>query len=167
MHIDTIEPNQALPVDRGYVLSMVIRTFKGRRDVEVHLYRSAWDEAEMDTYDWGHLLGGTIQRKEGQSADPDSSKKVLLEAFTREERDQIIDYLSQRYASRLTKITAAPLGFPIPQGLVPLSSFPEGKTIGTIKLDKIPNYSLPFPVRGLYDLSRHKPLVEAKTDSNE
>jgi hypothetical protein len=167
MHIDTIEPNQSLPVDRGYVLSMVIRTFKGRRDVEVHLYRAAWDEAEMTAYDWDQLLGGTIQRKDEQSTDPDGSKKVLLEAFTRDERDQIIAYLSQRYASRLTKITAAPLGFPIPRGLVPLSSFPEGKTIGTIKLDKIPNYSLSFPVRGLYDLSRHKPLVEAKTDDNE
>jgi len=163
MHVDTIEPNQTLPVERGYVLSMVIRTFKGRRDVEVHLYRAAWDEAEMNDYDWNNLLGGTIERKDGQPVDPEGSRKVLLEAFTREERDQIIDYLSSRYASRLTKITAAPLGFPIPQGLVPLSSFPEGKTIGTIKLDTIPRYPLPFPIRGLYDLSRHKPLVEEKT----
>ncbi|MGX9366690.1 hypothetical protein ACTVJH_11725 [Desulfoplanes sp. PS50] len=164
MHIDSIEPNQPLPAERGYVLSMVIRTFKGRRDVEVHLYRSNWDKAEMNDYEWDKLLGGTIERKDGQSVDPEGSKKVLLEAFTRKERDQVIDYLANRYASRLTKLTAAPLGFPIPKGLVPLSSFSEGKTIGTIKLDKIPNYTLPFPIRGLYDLSRHKPLVEAKTD---
>jgi hypothetical protein len=164
MHIDSIEPNQPLPVERGYVLSMVIRAFKGRRDVEVHLYRAIWDEAEMNDYEWDKLLGGTIERKDDQPIDPEGSKKVLLEAFTREERDQVIDYLANRYASRLTKLTAAPLGFPIPQGLVPLSSFSEGKTIGTIKLDKIPNYTLPFPIRGLYDLSRHRPLVEAKTD---
>jgi hypothetical protein len=118
----------------------------------------------MNDYEWDKLLGGTIERKDDQPIDPEGSKKVLLEAFTREERDQVIDYLANRYASRLTKLTAAPLGFPIPQGLVPLSSFSEGKTIGTIKLDKIPNYTLPFPIRGLYDLSRHRPLVEAKTD---
>ncbi|WP_462323849.1 hypothetical protein [Desulfoplanes sp.] len=164
MQIDMIEPNQPLPVDRGYVLSMVIRSFKGRRDVEVHLYRSAWSDDEMDTYDWKNLLGGSIERKDGGAIDPQGSKKVLLEAFTEKERDQVITYLSERYESRLTKITAAPLGFPIPQGLAPLSSFAQGKTIGTIQLDKIPNYPLPFPIRGLYDLSRHKPLVEEKTD---
>ncbi|PIE69116.1 MAG: hypothetical protein CSA21_03670 [Deltaproteobacteria bacterium] len=164
MHIETREPSHPLPIDRGYVLSMTIRTFKGRRDVEVHLYRAVWDEGELHAYDWETLLGGTIEGKERASSDPDGSKKVLLEAFTRQERDQIIEYLSSRYASRLTSITASPLELPIPLGLVPLSSFPEGKTIGTIRLDKIPRYPLPFSLRGLYDLSRHKPLVEEQTE---
>ncbi|MDD4649431.1 MAG: hypothetical protein PHO79_05365 [Desulfoplanes sp.] len=164
MQIEILDSKHPLPIERGYVLSMVIRSFKGRRDVEVHLYRSAWPEDEMASYDWATILGGTIERKNSGPADPDGSKKLLMEAFTREERDMIISYLSEKYASRLSKITAAPLGFPIPQGLNPLSSFPEGKTIGTIKLDKIPTYPLPFHVRGLYDLSQHRPIVEEKID---
>ncbi len=164
MQIDVVESSQPLPIKRGYAVSMVIHSFKGRRDVEVHLYRSAWPEEEMDAYDWTGILGGSIERKNAGAVDPDGSKKVLLEAFTLEERDSIVSYLKDKYASRLSRITATPLGFPIPQGLVPLSSFPEGKSIGIIKLDKIPSYSLPFPVRGLYDLSRHKPLVEEKTE---
>jgi len=164
MQIEILDAKHPLPIERGYVLSMVIRTFKGRRDVEVHLYRSAWPEDEMANYDWATILGGSIERKDAEPTDPEGSKKLLLEAFTLEERDMIINYLSERYASRLSKITAAPLGFPIPQGLSPLSSFPEGKTIGTVKLDKIPNYPLPFHIRGLYDLSQHRPLVEDKPD---
>ncbi len=162
MHIEITEPTTPLPVARSYVLSMTIRSFKGRRDVEVHLYRAAWDETEMNAYEWDKLLGEAIEGREG--ADADGSKKVLLEAFTKEERDEIIEYISSRYDSRVTAITATPLAFPIPQGLIALSSFPEGKSIGTIKLDKIPNYSLALPVRGLYDLSRHKPLVGEKTE---
>ena len=164
MQIEVTESNRPLPVARGYVLSMTIRSFKGRRDVEVHLYRSAWSKDEVDAYNWSKILGGSIERKGAEPADPDGSKKVLLEAFTLEERDLILKYLNETYASRLSKVTAMPLGFPIPRGLMPLSSFPEGKSIGIIKLDKIPTYPLPFKMRGLYDLSLHKPMVEEKAE---
>ena len=36
------------------------------------------------------------------------------------------------------------------------------KDIGFILFDKIPNYSLPFVIRGFFDLSQHPPIVEAQ-----
>ena len=40
MDVRVNPPMMAPPVDRAWAVSMVIRSFKGRRDVEVHLYRA-------------------------------------------------------------------------------------------------------------------------------
>lgn len=151
-----IDKDSQSPVDRGYVISMVIDSFKGYKDVEVHLYRPDWKEEETKIYDWEKLLGDPI--RENKNIDTSGSRKLLLETFNIEERDQILDYLQTRYQSRLKSITSSVLPFPIPLGLVPLSEIPEEKTISRIYFEKIPNYSLNFPVHGIYDLSRHSPL---------
>jgi hypothetical protein len=87
------------------------------------------------------------------------SRIVVLESFTREEMDQIVAYLSTRYADRLTRISVNSLEFPVPAGLLPLSSMPEGKDIGRIRFEIVPRYPLSFAVHGLYDLSQHKPMA--------
>lgn len=157
MEITVIEPPAQPPVDRAFALSMVIKSFKGRRDVEVHLFRPDWDPVEEAAYDWDALLGAPL---EGGPASSEQTRKVLLEAFTAEERDRIIDYLKDQYATRLASIAAVPLDLPVPVGLPPLCSLSEGKDIGFIRFEKIPSYSLDIPMRGFYDLSRHRPLVE-------
>jgi hypothetical protein len=156
MELRIAEAHAPLPVDRAFALSMTIRSFKGRRDVEAHLFRHTWDPAEEAAFDWNALLGPCIEG----AADPESSRKVILEAFTRQERDQIIAYLTEHYASRLSAIDSAPLGFPVPRGLPPLCGLDEGKSIGFIRFEKIPHFHLPLALRGLYDLSQHRPIVE-------
>jgi len=157
MQIHSVASERPLPADRAYVLTMTIKTFKGRRDVKVHLFRPVTDEAEFAAYPWANLLGDAI---EPGHDDPEGSKRVLLEAFTRAERDQALDYIQERYAERVSEATSRPMNFPIPKGLVPLSAIPEGKSIGVIRLSDLPNYPLPFPMHGLYDLSQHAPLLD-------
>ncbi|WP_147821610.1 hypothetical protein [Salidesulfovibrio onnuriiensis] len=153
----TIPPlEKPLPVDRAHVLSMTIKTFKGRRNVEVHLFRSHWPSGEETHFDWKSLLAPDAMRP---GSDAPECKNIVLEAFTEVERDTIINYLKGQYSTRITSINAATLSFPIPAGLPPLSSVAEGKNIGFIVFEKIPSYSLEIPLKGLYDLSQHRPIV--------
>jgi len=157
MRVDILAPAHEPPVPRAYVLSMVILSFKGRRDVEVHLFRPAVDPAEAADWPWERLLGEPVAPGHD---DPAGSRRLLLEAFTADERNAVVDYLKERYQDRVSFITGQALSFPIPLGLRPLSDIPEGKTVGFIRFDKVPHYPLPFPIRGFYDLARHKPLVD-------
>ncbi len=153
IRIDT--PRMPPPVDRAWAVSMVIRSFKGRRDVEVHLYRA--EAAPDQGYDWDALLG---EAPPNAPAEPEATKQMVLEAFSEAERDTVLEFLKARYTDRLVSITATAMEFPLPKGLPPLSSYPEGKSIGRIRFEKVPTFDMPFVIHGLYDLSRHKPLVE-------
>jgi len=159
MEITIVPVTDTLPVERAFVISMVIKSFKGRRDVEVHLFHAGPHESELETAEgviWDDLV---------DSGHPKADKsvetfKIILEAFTEAERDQVIEYLKNRYEGRVSQINACTLSFPIPQGMPPLSAAPEGKTIGFIRFESTPHYTLPFTVHGLYDLSQHEPLVQ-------
>jgi hypothetical protein len=158
MKLNIITSQNELPVKKGYMISLNIKNLKGHKDVEVHLFLPEWNEKEAKSYDWSKLLGDPIDRN--APVDPISSRKVLLESFTIEERDIILDYMKKRYVSRLSAINSRPLDFPIPLGLIPLSEIPEDDDIGCIRFEEIPNYTLPFPVHGLYILSQHEPIEE-------
>ena len=158
MRLNIITSKDELPVKKGYTISLIIKNFKGHKYVEVHLFMPEWDENEAKSYDWLKILGDPIDRNE--PVDPLSSRKVLLESFTIEERDMIIDCMKERYATRLSAINSRPLDFPIPMGLIPLCEIPEDDDIGCIRFEEIPNYTLPFPVHGLYILSQHESIEE-------
>jgi len=158
MELNIINSQNEMPVKKGHTISLIIKKFKGHKDVEVHLFRPDWDEKEAQHYDWLKLLGDPIDRD--APIDPISSRKVLLESFTIEERDMIMDYMKKRYVSRLSAINSRPLDFPIPLGLIPLSEIPEDDDIGCVRFEEIHNYTLPFPVHGLYILSQHEPVNE-------
>jgi hypothetical protein len=160
MKLNIITSQNEMPVKKGYTISLIIKKFKGHKNVEVHLFRPDWDEKEARSYDWTKLLGDPIDKN--APFDPVSSRKVLLESFTTEERDMIMNYMKKRYVSRLSAINSRPLDFPIPLGLIPLSEIPEDDDIGCICFEEIPNYTLPFPVHGLYILSQHEPVKEKK-----
>ncbi len=161
MQIHSISSERPLPADRAFVMTMTIKSFKGRRDVQVHLFRPEYEASEFEAYKWDNLLGDAIEP--GQD-DPEGSKRVLLEAFTKAERDQILGYIQERYADRVSDVTARPMTFPVPKGLVPLSAIPEGKSVGLVRFSQLPNYTLPFPLSGLYDLSQHEPMVQAEQE---
>ena len=146
----------AMPTERGYVASMTIRSFKGRKNVEVHLFRPCWEQEEFDAMTWDNLLGEPI---DPANTNPESSKCVIMEAFTKEERDQVIEYLKKHYDSRLVEINSSAMEFPVPVGLPALSSLEEGKTLGFIRFEKIPHFDLPFQLHGLYDLNCHEPII--------
>ena len=160
--LNIINSRNELPVKKGYTISLIIKKFKGHKNVEVHLFRPDWDEKEACSYDWSKLLGDPIDRN--VPFDPVSSRKVLLESFTIEERDMIMDCMKKRYVSRLSAINSRPLDFPIPLGLIPLSEIPEDDDIGCIRFEEIPNYTLPFPVHGIYILSQHEPTKKEIKD---
>lgn len=158
MLIDIVPAQERLPVDRAWSVSIVIKSFKGRKDVEVHLFRPEWDELEEDSYDWNVVLGDPMHPD--MDADMASGRKLVMESFTPEERDMMVAYFKERYADKLDAIRSCTIDFPVPLGIPALSDLPEGKDVGFVLFDKIPNYTLPFPVRGFFDLSQHAPIVE-------
>jgi len=163
VEIEIIAPTSPLPIDRAHAVSMTIKSFKGRRDVEVHLFRHTWDPEEEEAIDWDKLLAA-----QGMSEAPEAagSRKVVLEALTAEERDKIVAYLKEHYANRLSAITSGPIPFPIPIGLMALSDLSEGKSIGFIHFERIPHFNLGIALRGFYDLSQHPPIVETSATAS-
>ena len=158
MEIDVVPADFNLAVDRAWTVSMIIKSFKGRKDVNVHLFRPEWAPEEAEIYDWNALIGDPVEPDLPVSYE--SSRRILLEAFTEEERDALVEYIKTRYQDKVSEVHACALNIPVPLGLTALSELAEGKDIGFIHFDKIPNYTLPFPVRGFYDLSQHKPIIE-------
>lgn len=153
MHIyDHTEQNPP-EIDRGYVISIVINSFKGFKYVQVHLFRPTWDVQEEEVYDWERLLGNPV--RPDQPVDPTGSRQVIMETFTRPEKQELLQYLGRHYQNKLESITVRALQFPVPMGLYPLSAVQEQGKIGKIRFDQLPNYDLDFQVHGLYDLSKH------------
>jgi hypothetical protein len=162
VEIEIIAPTSPLPIDRAYALSMTIKSFKGRRDVDVHLFRHAWDPEEEEAIDWDKLLAAP-----GMSEAPEAagSRRVVLEALTKDERDRVVAYLKEHYANRLSAVISGPIPFPVPVGLMALSDLSEGKSIGFIHFERIPHFNLGVPLRGFYDLSQHPPIVETEANA--
>jgi len=160
-HVIIPAPPDAL-LDRIYIITLIMHTFKGRRNVEAHLFRADPNPAEVESLR-GKKLVGTPCDGLGDSQLPhgteDDALQVVLEAFTAEEGNLLLDYLKERYADQVSRVTVCPLALPIPLGVVPLSAIPEGKTMGFIRFDAVRDYPLPFAVRGFYDLDAHEPLV--------
>lgn len=150
------------PINRVYTISIIIRSFKGRKNVEAHLFRSDIPEKELQA---PILLKCIDTDREKYRLEPhltgtlEDTKRMVLESFTKEERDAIIEYLEQRYHTRLLAISAGPLTFPVPMGTMPLASIPEGKSMGFIRFHNMLNYPLQFNFTGFYDLDQHEPNI--------
>ncbi|CCH47573.1 hypothetical protein [Pseudodesulfovibrio piezophilus] len=156
MKITITEPNSKPLAPYAHSISMVIRSFKGRRNVEVHLFRSSWSASMEESIDWSH----TLYTPKTDIPVSKSSRNVVMESFTLDERNRIINYLKEQYSTRLTAIHSTPLSFPVPDGLMGLSQAVPNKNLGVIEFKKIPSYPLNIPLKGLYDLSKHPPLIE-------
>ncbi|NCC25926.1 MAG: hypothetical protein EOM25_12155 [Deltaproteobacteria bacterium] len=153
MRVD-IEPKpDQWPAERGVVISVTIRSFKGRRDVVAHLFRPDPVTGEPDPA----LDNSAVIVPD--STETGDGRTVYLETFTEDEAKALVQYLADRYDSRLTHIRASWIPLPVPPGLTPLSRCQCTQTVGRIQFDKIPNYSLSFSVHGLYDLALHPPLT--------
>lgn len=156
MKITVTPPESPLLIDRAWAIRMTIKSFKGRRNVDVHLFRPEWEPGEESAYDWDNLFNGP-------TSPDDDCRRLVLEAFTAEERDTIIEYLKERYSTRISEVTCNALTFPVPLNLPALCSMNETKNVGFIRFEKIPAYSLPIPLRGLYNLDDHPPIVDERS----
>lgn len=151
------------PLERIYIITATMKTFKGRRDVEVHLFRADPDIAELDTLRAMNVVGKPSNETPVGCSTPEAAEDALrsvLEAFTAEEGNALLEYLDKRYADQFAKVVVCPLEIPVPLGVVPLSAIPEGKAMGFINLSAVRDYPLPFAVRGFYDLDAHEPMMQ-------
>ena len=141
-----------LPCPRGRTIQITIKSFKGRKNVDVHLFRPHWEADEGNNWAWEELVS---------PGDPDAmeqTRTVILETFSSQEMETLVEYLTERYGERLAALATSALPFPLPPGIRPLGSIPEGKDIGRIRFEMVPGYSLGFPVHGLYSLAQHEPM---------
>ena len=159
MDIRVQKTPESLPTSRAHVLRATIALSKGCRDVEVHLFRAHWPPQEKNGYDWDKLI--TPPSDADNHEDVRLSQTFLLEAFTETQRDQLLEYLQSHYQDRITAVDTHTLTFPLPAGIVPLSTVQPTADRGIIEFEKIPHYTLPFTVHGFYDLSRHLSAAEA------
>ncbi len=129
--MDILAPAQEPPVPRAYVLSMVILSFKGRRDVDgAPVPARRGPGRDRGTGPGDRLLGAPLTP--GRRDDPAGSRRLLLEAFTADERHQVVDYLKARYGDRVGAITGQTLDFHPCPGPAPPLRHPEGRTVGFI-----------------------------------
>lgn len=146
--------NSPFPLTLGNVISIVINYYRGYNKLEIHLFKPQWDESLEEAINWDEILGAPV--RDNNFANSARSCKVLLETFTSYEKDAVLEYLNSKYQSHLNSISTQLLTKPIPKDLIPLCEIPESENIGIIRFEKIPNYTLDFPVHGLYDLSKYK-----------
>ncbi|WP_022655110.1 hypothetical protein [uncultured Desulfovibrio sp.] len=156
-----VAPDNA-PLDRIYIVAATLNAFKGRRHVEVHIFRHGATDEELAALEGKKLVGPpdpAVPPQVLQGATEEAALRCVLEAFTAEESQALMAYLEQRYAEHIEKITVCPMDLPVPLGVAPLSGIPEGKSTGFISFDAVPDYPLPFVARGFYDLAVHEPLM--------
>ena len=150
------------PLDRIYIIAATLNAFKGRRHVEVHIFRHGATDEELAALEGKKLVGPpdpAVPPQVLQGATEKAALRCVLEAFTAEESQALVAYLEQRYAEHIEKIMVCPMDLPVPLGVAPLSGIPDGKSSGFIRFDAVPDYPLPFVARGFYDLAVHEPLM--------
>lgn len=146
------------PVERVYIASAILANFKGRKNVEVQLFRSNYQDSELEDLRGKNLVSGEgsdIPQEILTGATEDAALRCLLEAFTKSECNQLETYLKERYPDQIVQLDIAPLPLPLPLGLGPLAELPQGEQSGFINFDQAPGYALPFRVKGWYDLEQH------------
>ncbi|MFI3272404.1 MAG: hypothetical protein R3Y11_09940 [Pseudomonadota bacterium] len=175
--VDARTPEEQAHAYVRHVIALTIKTFKGRRQVELLLFKAnpvarfimGSDEAILAKLralplvaaapQAGDAIFDEVEPEVIKNANPDDALRSILESFTEAERDMVIDYVSKRYAASIEAIDACPLELPVPLGVRPLASLPEGKAMGFVHFERAQNYKLPFVLKGLYNLDQHEPMM--------
>lgn len=156
MEVNFLRAEERPLFPRAYVASLRLANFKGRKDVEAHVFRCGWPESELAEIEGLDLVGPPDPAMPPDlvaASTKEQALKCVLEAFTEEEAALLAKYLEDKYADQIVSLYIAPLNLPAPLGVAPLAEIPEGPESGFIKLDKAPGYDLPFKARAYYDLS--------------
>lgn len=158
MEIKFIEANDGNELERRYIAVGILRNFKSHQNVETHFFRSVWTEKELASLEGKGYVAEpdpSMPKEILANASEKKSLECLMEAFTREEAQELTAYLQSRYAGQLAKVTVCPLELPVPLGVGALNDLPVSERSGFIELAKAREYPLPFMVKGYYELPGH------------
>lgn len=155
-----------ITLPRIYAMEITLRCFKCRRYVTARLFRlmsAAESAAELALLRDLSLLApadAETPRSARSRQGKENALRGFLEAFTAEEGNRILRYLSARYARHIHCVRVSPLAIPRPLGIPLLATQPENSHAGFIRFDNAPGYPLPFAFRACYDLNLHGALLE-------
>lgn len=155
METEFVQAPEDSPLERIYIAAAVLRNFHGLENVEIQLFRSDARPEELEELKDKELVGPAEPEMPAEllaGATREAALACLLEAFRKEEIEELLAYLARRYGDHIERLTVCPIELPVPLGVGPLANIPEGKTSGFINFDLAPDYPLPFKFRGYYDL---------------
>ena len=159
MEIQFIPAPAEPPVARIYIATAILGNFKGHRKVEAHLFRNYATDYEYAEMKELGLVGAPDPRMPKallEGATEEAAIKCILEAFTEQEARDIGDWLNEKYGEQIEKLMIYPMDLPVPLGIGPLNSIPEGKNSGFIRFDRAKDYPFPFELKAYYDLGESR-----------
>ncbi len=142
---------------RIYIASAILKNFRGHQQVDAHIFRHGASAVEMAALRGKNLVGPPDPAMPAEilaGATEDAALACILEAFTREEAEQLAAYLGARYGEQIEKLTICPLQLPVPLGLGPIGAIPQTAKAGFINFDTARDYALPFAIKAYYDLEQ-------------
>lgn len=148
------ENDENLP--RRYIAVATLNNFRGKKNVEAHIFRTGATDEEMESIRGRELVSPpdpSVPAEVLKGATEDMALACLLEAFTREEALKLASYLENRYKTQISRLEICPMTLPAPFGIGPLSMIPEGETSGFINFDKASDFNLGFSFKAYYELS--------------
>ena len=157
METTFLSAQQPLRLERSYIMTATLNSFKGHRHVEVQIFRPGSTEEEVKALQDRHLVAPadpSVPPQVLQGATEDAALRCILESFTEEECHAFVAYLQQRYEDKFESLTICPLELPVPLGVGPLEAISEGKNSGFIRFDAVKDWPLAFRVWGYYDLDQ-------------
>lgn len=143
-------------LERIYIAAATLKNFRGQELAEVQLFRPIANEAEIEPLRGKGYVGEpdiSMPKELLTGATEDAALSCLLEAFTKEEIERIIEYLQKRYANVIDTLSIGKMDMPVPLGIGPLGALPAGENSGFIHFDNAPDYPLNFSFKGYYDLN--------------
>ena len=146
-----------LPLDRVYIATAILKSFRSRRRVEAQIFRPGATEAEVAALMGKGLVAPadpSVPPQILQGATEEAALRCILEAFTEEEAGALARYLDDRYGDQMERLTVCPMEVPVPMGVGPLEGIAGGKTSGFIRFNAVKDYPLSFPAWGYYDLNQ-------------
>lgn len=161
MNIEIKKAEKQLPIERIYIMAGILKSFKGKRDVELQIIRPCAKEEEFFPLFDKNLVDAPDPAMPAALVENSSMRKALgciLEAFTEDEAKALANYLAQRYGDKFSSLFASPMIFPVPFGVAPLAELPESKNSGFIRFERASDYPLPFSAWGYYDLDTHSSI---------
>lgn len=143
--------------DRIYIAAATLKNFKGLGNVEIQLLRCGASQAEMEALRDRNLVSAPASDLPAEiraGTTRDMALACLLEAFTKEEIEELVKYLDERYGEHISELVVCPLELPLPFGVGPLGQMPESESSGFINFDLAPDYPLGFKFKGFYELPK-------------
>lgn len=157
MELEFMDCQVEAPIDRVYIASAMLANFRGRQHVEAHLFRPGATAEEIESLKGKCLVGEADPAMPAEvlaGATEEAALGCIAESFTKEEAHLLAEYLQNRYADQIEKLTICPISLPVPLGVGPLAKIPEGHASGFINFDQARDYKLPFALKGYYDLEQ-------------